>query len=197
MNSLRFVLLFLPHHHSLHIFWGRWGGIFTDACTHARPISALLLAERLHLLNPQPLPQNTLVVYMYPVEPNLCEFTAIANASLQEYMGNWNTTCCHWILPPACNSSARPPSPPPSSSSPLSFLCSFCTHAARSPGSGDAITLSQRVFTVQTAADCVGAGHGEQSHVCGARLLLLQPPVKHVRKQGSFKSDWFTAFIAL
>lgn len=35
---------------------------------------------------------NTLVVYMYPVEPNLCEFQTVASTSLQEYMGNWKTT---------------------------------------------------------------------------------------------------------
>lgn len=37
-------------------------------------------------------PKNTLVVYMYPVEPNLCEFQTVASTSLQEYMGNWKTT---------------------------------------------------------------------------------------------------------
>lgn len=32
------------------------------------------------------------VVYMYPVEPNLCDNQLIANASLQEYMGNSKAT---------------------------------------------------------------------------------------------------------
>lgn len=60
----------------------------------------------------------------------------------------------------------------------------------------NSLTLSQSVFIVQTAMDCVGRPQRVKPCVqCAA--TTVSDPVKHVRNQGSFQSDWFTAFIAL
>lgn len=128
---------------------------------------------------------------MYPVEPNLCEVQTIANTSLQEYMGHWNTTPANGFFC-FCSSSRL-----------FGFLfflpaieyTSSDTHTACIHTS-NAITLSQSVFIVQTAVDCVGRPQSANPCVQYAATTVTDP-VKHVRNQGSFKSDWFTAFIAL
>lgn len=72
----------------------------------------------------------------------------------------------------------------------------YFAHKRRWYTRSNAITLSQSVFTVQTVIDCVGRlQRAEPCAQCAA--TTVSDPVKHVRNQGSFKSDWFTAFIAL
>lgn len=86
------------------------------------------------------------------------------------------------------------------------FLFALLLHTREAPTTiltarhcNNAITLSRSVFIVhadphfvEAAREATEYGSHEQ---CAA--TTVSEPVKHTGNQGSFKSDWFTAFIAL